>query len=170
MASKDIVPQQPNSQRAVQTKRTTAEHPILSLQREMNRLFDNFFSGFVPSPRHAWEEGLQAYNPRVDITETPKALEVTAELPGMKEDEVEITLTPDALGIKGEKHQEKEEKNKNYYRMERSYGSFQRLVPLPVNIDTSLAEATFKKGVLRVTLPKAGESRRDVKKIAVKSE
>src|SRR5207249_3623540 len=111
-----------------------------------------------------------AYNPRVDITDGPKELRVTAELPGMDEKDVEVSITPETLLIKGHKNQESEDKNKNYYRMERSYGGFQRVVSLPLHVDTTKAEATFKKGVLTVALPKTGEAQRDVKKIAVKSE
>lgn len=168
MAGKELTPERGAKRPA---SSATQENPILAFQREMNRVFDNFFSGgFDLFPWAHWERGLQAYNPRVDITDDAKALRVTAELPGMEEKDIEVTLTRDALTIKGQKNQEEEDKGRNYYRMERSYGAFERTVPLPTNIDPQHVQAAFKKGVLTVTIPKTGEARRDVQRIQVKSE
>lgn len=167
MASKEIMS---SSQKRSWPARPKSEHPVAALQREMNRVFDNFFSRFDPFPSHHWERGLKAYSPRIDITDGPKALRVTAELPGLDEKDIEVQLTTDALTIRGHKSQESEDKGKNYYRMERSYGSFHRMIPIPVGIDPSKAEATFKKGVLTITLAKSGDAKRDIKKIQVKAE
>jgi len=147
------------------------EHPFASFQREMNQLFDNFFGGFSLSPWAPLERGMaQTFTPRVDVSETDKEIKVSAELPGMEEKDIDVSLTRDALTIKGEKKEEKEEKGKDYYRMERSYGSFTRSIPLPIEVDTDKVEATFKKGVLDITLPKTAKAIQEAKKVAVKSK
>jgi HSP20 family protein len=92
---------------------------------------------------------------------------VSAELPGMDDKEIDLSLSHGVLTISGEKKQEKEQKGRNYYHMERSYGSFQRSVSLPAGVDTSKAEAVFKKGVLTVTVPKTGGAKAG-KRIAIK--
>jgi len=88
----------------------------------------------------------------------------------MDEKDVEVLLSDDALTIKGEKKEEKEDKGKNYYHVERSFGSFQRVIPLPPGIDFQKAEAAFKKGILSISLPKTAEAKARGKKIAIKSE
>ena len=95
--------------------------------------------------------------------------EITAELPGMDEKNVEVKLINGVLTIKGEKQDDKEEKKKDYYMRERSFGSFQRSFQVPEGVDTDKIEANFKKGVLTVTLPKSAETQKAEKKIAVKS-
>ena len=147
------------------------EHPFASFQREMNRLFDNFFGGFSLSPWTPLERGAAvAFTPRVDVSETDKEIKVSAELPGMEEKDIDISLTRDTLTIKGEKKEETEEKGKDYYRMERSYGSFTRSIPLPVEVDTNKVEAVFKKGVLEITLPKTAKAISETKKVTVQSK
>ena len=147
------------------------EHPFGSFQREMNRLFDNFFGGFNLSSWAPFERGVgQTFTPRVDVSETDKEITVSAELPGMEEKDIDVSLTRDALTIKGEKKEEKEEKGKDYYRMERSYGSFSRSIPLPVEVDTDKVEATFKKGVLEITLPKTAQAIKETRKVPLKSK
>jgi HSP20 family protein len=96
--------------------------------------------------------------PKVDVAETSDEIRVTAELPGMKEDDVEVTLSDGGLVIQGEKRIEKEEKEKNYYRVERSYGKFHRSIPLPGKVDDKNVNASFQNGVLTITLPKAAPS------------
>jgi HSP20 family protein len=163
MAKKTIVPVQKESLPA----RREDWNPFALLRQEMNSLFDNFFSGFAPEP---FETRLGAFSPRVDIAETDKEIKVTAELPGMDDKDIDVALTKDMLTIKGEKKEEKEEKGKNYYRMERSYGSFSRSIPLPSEIDTNKVKADFKKGILTVTLPKTPQAIKETKKIQVKAE
>ncbi len=146
------------------------EHPFAAFQRDMNRLFDNFFGGFSLSPWESPERGIaQAFTPRVDVTETDREIKISAELPGMEEKDIEVSLTRDTLTIKGEKKGESEAKGRDYFRMERSYGSFTRSIPLPVEVDTSKAEATFKKGVLEINLPKTPKAIGETKKVQVKS-
>ena len=107
--------------------------------------------------------------PTVDISETDKAYEITAELPGMDEKNVEVKLANGLLTIKGEKQDEKEEKKKDYHMRERSYGSFERSFQVPDGVDADKIEANFKKGVLTVILPKSAEAQKAEKKITVKS-
>lgn len=146
------------------------EHPFYSLQREMNRLFDDFFRGFDLTPFGTLTERLGTFSPSIDVREDEKEICVTAELPGMDEKDIEVLLTEDALTLKGEKKEETEDKGKDYYRMERRYGSFNRVIPLPQGIDTKKVSAVFKKGVLTVKLPKTEEVKVKGKRIPVKAE
>lgn len=163
MAKKTIVPVQKQSLPA----RREEWNPFSLLRQEMNSLFDNFFRGFETEP---FESRLGAFSPRVDVAETDKEIKVTAELPGMDDKDIDVSLTKDMLTIRGEKKEEKEEKSKSFYRMERSYGSFSRTVPLPTEIDTNKVKAEFKKGILSVTLPKTQQAIKETKKIQVKAE
>ncbi|MDQ7786610.1 MAG: Hsp20/alpha crystallin family protein [Thermodesulfovibrionales bacterium] len=163
MAKKTIVPVQKQSIPA----RREELHPFSLLRQEMNSLFDNFLRGFEMEP---FETRFGAFSPRVDIAETDKEIKITVELPGMEDKDVDVSLTKDMLTIKGEKKEEKEEKGKSFYRMERSYGSFSRSVPLPTEIDTNKVKADFKKGILTVTLPKTLQAIKETKKIQVKAE
>jgi len=129
-----------------------ADHPIDQFRDEMNRLFDSFFRGFDLEPFDV-QGGM--FSPKVDVVETETEIRVSAELPGMDEKDIDVSLTKDALTIKGEKKVEKNESDKDYYRMERSYGSFSRTIPLPVQVDPDQVSAEFRKGVLTVVLPKA---------------
>ena len=148
-------------------------NPFELLHRQMNELFENFFEDSGPALfPDLWRgpQGLTAVSPRFDVSETDEAVSVSAELPGMEEKDVEVTLDDRALTVKGEKKQEREENKRNYYLSERSYGQFQRTIPLPEGIDKDKAKAQFKKGVLTVTLPKTAMAKKDRKRIAVSSE
>ena len=138
-------------------------HPFLSLQREIDRLFDDFSRGFPSFGRFGSSELM----PSMDVTETDKEIEISAELPGLEEKDVQINVADNVLTIKGEKKAEKEEKNKQYHRVERSYGSFMRTLELPAGVDPDSIKANIAKGVLKVTVPKPAAAQ--VKKIDVKS-
>jgi HSP20 family protein len=139
--------------------------PFLNLHRQMDRLFDDFTSGFGRFGN--WPE-LSSTNltPIMDVTETEKEYEVTAELPGMEEKDVDITLTEGVLTIRGEKKSDHEEKGKDYRMVERSYGSFARSLQLPASVDPNAIKASLDKGVLKLSIPK---KMADVKKIPVKA-
>ena len=153
-------------------------HPFESLRRELDRLFEDFAGGFwrSPSPRSLFdvapfgrvEQGWAA-TPAVDVTETDKAYEIAAELPGMDEKNIEVNVANGVLTIKGEKQEEKEEKKKDYYLRERRFGSFQRAFQVPEGVDTDKIAASFKKGLLTITLPKSAEAQKAAKKIEVKA-
>lgn len=142
-------------------------NPFSLLRQEMNSVFDNFLRGFELEP---FAGRFGAFSPSVDVKETDKEIKVSAELPGMNEKDIDVSLTKNALTIKGEKKEEKEDKGKNYYRMERSFGSFTRTVPLPAEVNTEKAKADFVKGVLTVTIPKTPAATKDTKKIPIKAE
>ena len=133
----------------------------------MNRLFDTFFGRFDLEPFGAFHEGWDAFSPRVDVVETDQEIVVSADLPGLDDKDIVVSLSRDALTVSGEKKQEKEEKDRNYHRVERSYGSFRRSIPLPCEVDDGKVDAVFQKGVLTITLPKKGDAKTR-KRIAVK--
>lgn len=150
--------------------------PFGSLRREIDRLFEDFDRDFWRSPfrrsafdiepfwRREW-----AAAPAIDIVEKDNAYEVTAELPGLDEKDIEVKLAKDSLTIKGEQQEEKEEKKKDYYLHERHFGSFERTFRVPEDVDADKIAATFKKGVLTLTLPKKPEAQKPAKKIEVKA-
>jgi HSP20 family protein len=153
---------------------------VESLRQEVDRIFDEFTRGVGhwPLGRHVFErEPLLRYEtsfgvsaPVVDVVEKEKEYQISAELPGLDEKEVEVSVADDMLTIKGEKKEEKEEKAKNYYLSERRYGAFQRSFQLPSGVDAEKIEANFQKGVLTVILPKTPEAQKKEKKIAVKAK
>ena len=106
----------------------------------------------------------------MNVSETDKAVQVTAELPGMEEKDIQISLERDVLLISGEKKSESEETGKNFHRVERSYGSFQRAIPLVSEVQEDKVDATFKNGILTITLPKPPSSVKAAKKISIKTE
>ena len=134
------------------------------INRDLNGLFNRFLHG-VDLPAGPKEE---SFVPKVNVKETETAIEITAEVPGLKPEDIELTLTGDILTLKGEKKNEHEEKTEDYHLVERSYGSFQRSFRLPVEVDRSKLAATHKDGVLSVTLPKAEEA--GTARIEVKGE
>jgi len=151
--------------------------PFEGLRREIDRLFDDFGLGFRwpsgPSLLAAEplfrREPTWAKMPAVDVVESEKAYEITADLPGMDEKNIEVKVADGVLTIKGERQEEKEEKKKDYYLQERSFGSYQRSFGLPEGVDPDKIEASFKKGVLTVTLPKKAEAQKATKKVEVKA-
>jgi HSP20 family protein len=152
--------------------------PFESLRREVDRLFDDFSGGMWRSPfgRSFFDiepfrrtEAAFGVVPAVNVTQTDKGYEITAELPGMEDKDVDVKLANGVLTIRGEKRDEKEEKNKDYYVRERSFGSFERSFQVPEDVDADKIGASFKKGLLTVTLPKSGEAQRAEKKIEVKA-
>jgi HSP20 family protein len=143
---------------------------FLSLHQEMNRVFDNLFRSFEGTSWSPFGEGSELFQPRVDVTESGKELRISVELPGLEDKDLDVSISNDALTIKGEKREQHQESTSGYYRMERHYGSFHRTIPFPCAVDTERSQATFKRGVLTVVLPKAKEQARDVKKIPIKKD
>ncbi|MBS0562655.1 MAG: Hsp20/alpha crystallin family protein [Proteobacteria bacterium] len=140
-----------------------------SFHSEIDRLFDRFLGGFglMPFP-FARSEGAAAMAvPAVDIAEDAGAYKVTAELPGMTEKDVEVSLSDRMLTVRGEKRQERTETKQDYHLTERSYGEFRRSFMLPEGVDAAKIDASFANGVLTVTIPKAAKA--EPQKIAVKS-
>lgn len=147
----------------------TFRREMETLQRDMDRLFADFWRDEgrlfdLPETR-----GATHLMPRVDEAEDEKGFHVKVELPGMDKDDVDITLADGMLTVRGEKRQEDEEKGKDFYRKERSFGSFRRVLPLPGDVDESKIKASFEKGVLMIDLPKSEEAKKKVKHITIKA-
>ena len=187
MQIKDLIPWARGGHATEPKERDT--HPFAELQAEMNRAFESFWErmnrsmpGFARSetggsgetlPRQA---GFGAFGfpwngatPRSDVVETEDGIEVTLELPGLDEGDIEVTMTEDVLSVKGEKKIERQDSKKCYYLSERSYGAFQRSIPLPPGVDTEKAAAPFGNGVLTVRQPQSAEARAKVRRIDVKA-
>ncbi|HEC80511.1 MAG: Hsp20/alpha crystallin family protein [Candidatus Coatesbacteria bacterium] len=134
------------------------------IQREMNRLFDDFFGRGI-----AEREESDFFSPAVDLSETDDEFRVRAELPGINQEDMNISLVGNTLVIKGEKKQEKEEEKENYHYVERVYGSFRRDIDLPAEIDADKVEAEFKDGILNITIPKSEKGKPKEIEVKVKS-
>ena len=156
---------------------TPARTPFETLRREMDRMLADF-GGMPNFPLNRqgfnldllWPEGRTVnLAPAVDVTETDKAYEITAELPGLDDKDVEVKVANGAVTIKGEKRQEKEDRGKDYYLSERRYGSFVRSFGMPDGVDTNKIKAKFNKGVLSITLPKTAQAQSEEKTIEVKA-
>jgi HSP20 family protein len=170
------VPVTIESKRPASPTASQAWRPFEGLRREVDRLFEDFtMNPFrLPFRRPAfdiepfWQAESWIAAPAVDLVEQEKAFELTAELPGLDEKNVEVKVANGVLTIKGEKQEDKEEKNKDFHMRERRFGSFERALRIPDTVDADKIEARFKKGVLTVTLPKTAEAQKPVKKIEVK--
>jgi HSP20 family protein len=143
----------------------TSDDPFGTLRREMDRLVDSFGREF------GWPVAGQpsAMAPSIDVSETDGEIRIEAELPGVDQKNVEVVIADNLLTIKGEKKAEKEEQKKDYRLVERSYGSFARSITLPFSAEPDKANATFKNGVLTITLPKPAAIKEKAKKIAIKA-
>ncbi len=147
-----------------------------SFRNEMDRVFDRFGGGFgFPSLRRMFDveppmrSSFTLSAPAIDMSEDEKAYKISAELPGLDAKDVDVSVSGGMLVLKGEKRQEREQKDKNYHYSERAYGSFQRAFELPASVDRDKVAADFSKGVLTITLPKTAEAQKPTKKIEVKS-
>jgi HSP20 family protein len=139
---------------------------MVSFKNEMENLFNRFFDMDLPISRRLFGDGEWA--PRVDVIEGNGDITVKAEIPGCEAKDIDVNLDGRTLKISGEKKQEKEEKNENFHRVERSYGSFCRMVELPAEVIQEDIDAVYKKGVLKLVFKKARES--EVKKIKIKTD
>ncbi|MGB9691812.1 MAG: Hsp20/alpha crystallin family protein [Candidatus Sumerlaeaceae bacterium] len=146
------------------------------LQREIDRIFDEFARDFA-LPLARWDRvfapvarAAEWFKPNVEISATDKEYTVNVELPGVNEKDINVEVSNDTLRISGEKKQEQEEKGKGYYRSERAYGSFERLLTLPEDADADNITAKFKNGVLTVAIPRKVQAQPEAKKIEVKTE
>ncbi len=143
------------------------EAPAASFQREINRLFHSFFEGF-DSPigqLNPWN----AHKPAIDVIDNQDRFEIKADLPGLATDDVELSLKEGVLTLSGEVKREEDSRERNYYRMERSFGSFQRSIKLPDDVDNDSADAQFKNGVLHITFKRHNLPKKAAKTIQIKS-
>jgi len=163
MAFRDLIPWSKNQELA---PARDSFDPFLTLHREMNRLFDDVFRGFGASGLSPLMEGRFGW-PKVELSETDKALIVSAELPGLTEKDVNVEIAGGVLKIRGEKKAEHNGEGK--YFTERYYGAFERQIPLD-DVQEDKAEASFKNGVLTISLPKSDRPREGVKRIAINTQ
>jgi len=166
MAFRDLIPWSRQENRlpaTVSAERDRNDHPLLSLHREVNRLFDDVFRGFGMPSLGGFDRSLSW--PNVELGETEKEIRVTAELPGRDEKDVDITVEEGVLTLRGEKKSEVEDKDRGY--SERSYGRFERRIGLPRGVEKDKASATFRNGVLTVTLPKSEAANENVRRIPI---
>jgi HSP20 family protein len=142
---------------------------IDTLHRDMDRLFEDFMRGSIRPLQMTETWGFGDIAPTLDVTEDEKAFRIAVELPGMDDKDIDVTLTEGLLTIRGEKKQEKEDKGKDFYRKERTFGAFRRALPIPGDVDETKIDASFKKGVLNIVLPKTEEARSKIRHINVKA-
>ncbi|MDP9083900.1 MAG: Hsp20/alpha crystallin family protein [Pseudomonadota bacterium] len=161
MNVRDLVPWSRGDRERTPATRSDSLHPVMSLHREMNRLFDDVFRGFDDSRLFSARSGW----PSVDVEETDKEYRVTAELPGLEERDVEVLLQDGLLTVRGEKKLEAENRNRTY--SERFYGRFERQITLDRDVDDSAVSATFKSGILTVTVPKSARAVERSKRIPI---
>lgn len=167
MAKKNLIP---SLWKGTQVPARGMDNLLDSFQQRMNEMFEEFFRGFNVAMPGSIEESFGAFHPSIDVKEGETDIVVKADLPGLEEKDIDVLLTEDSLTIKGEKKAEKEDKAENYYHLERTYGSFHRVIPLPAEVDSKKVEATFKNGVLSIVLPKTAKAKAAGKKIAIKTK
>ena len=139
--------------------------PFVSLRREMDRLFEDAFRGFEGLPGFAGLTGRGVTWPSLEVSESEKEIRISAELPGLEEKDVEVLLGDGVLTLRGEKRSESEDKDRQF--SERYYGRFERRIALPSEVEAEKVEASFRNGVLTVTLPKSAKAQEHVKRIPV---
>lgn len=149
--------------------RPTAAGPLPTSMAEMRREMDRIFDRFMPAPFGAWSDlgmdhwfgdfSAARFAPMVDITDENENLRVTVELPGMDEKDVKVLLHEDRMIVRGEKKAEETKEGEGFYRAERSFGAFERTIPLPTDVAHDKATAAFKKGVLTIRLPKTANAK-----------
>lgn len=143
--------------------------PLTALHRRLDRMFDDFFGDFGLTPAGTSNRTVD-FVPRMDVSESEKEYTLTAELAGLNEKDVDITLQDNVLTVQGEKKGERDEKNGRWSLTERSYGTFSRSIALPAEVEEDKIEASFKDGVLTVRLPKSEVQEPKAKKITIKSQ
>ena len=147
-----------------------ADNSITEFHRRMDNLFDDFLTGFGITRWPMTDADKVIMTPTMDVSETEDEITVSADLPGMDEKDIQVTLDNGVLTLRGEKKRESEEKKRNYHLVERSYGEFYRAIPLPSEIDADKVSARFKKGVLTVSIPKAASEKKSEKKINITTD
>lgn len=165
MAITDLLPRKRNQEQTAIQRRS--QDPLVTLQQEMNRFFDDVFTRPLDMLTFGRQES--GHIPSLDVFESESEIIVTVEVPGLEEKDIQVFLTRNMLTISGEKVTEREEKKGQYHRTERECGSFRREVLLPCDVEFAKCEAVFKQGVLTVTLPKPPGLVRKAKHITVKN-
>lgn len=167
------VPVQWKSEARIPYPKGSVMGQIAQMHREMDRLFENAFrgAGFSPftSDFHAPVVGSALFKPQMDIGATDKEYSITVEVPGVEEKDVNVEVANNTLIIRGEKKQDTEEKEKDFYKIERFYGSFQRVLSLPEDAVQEEIKASFKKGILAIKIPRKAVPKTEVKQVEIKN-
>lgn len=140
-------------------------HPVAQLHQEIDRLFESAFKGFGMSGLSG--SNLSVYRPSLDVSSDGNVYQISLETPGMAESDMDIEVSGDMLRISGQKKEQKEDKDRHYYRIERSYGSFTRTLSLPEDADADEIQASLKDGILKLTIPRREGERPETRKIAI---
>lgn len=171
---KDLIPWRKKKDENALTFYRDFEHPFSLLNRDMNELFDNFFSDterLLKTPFKLTRQDNWFTTPDLDVVENDKEIVIKADLPGLDEKDVQVNLDGDSITIKGEKYEEKEDKKGRYHIAERRSGSFSRTIPVDSKlIEQDKIKASFKKGVLKLTLPKIPGKKPEKKQIDIAVE
>ena len=169
MAIRDLIPRK-ERRLDVSVSSGQEDDAFFDLRDQVNRMFDDFMdqffglSRFTDSP--TW---MGSFSPRLEVSETKDNIIISAELPGIEPEAIDISLDRDTLTIRGEKRADKEEKGRRFMHIERSYGAFQRTIPLPSQVDEDRVDASFKHGVLKITLPKTRPAHAHGKQFKIRS-
>jgi len=169
MVLRDIMPFKKPGQ-TIHVRANAADYPLQGLQNRMNRLFEDFFGDWGLEPFGVLGQLERDYLPAIDVAQTDKEVTVTAELAGMDQKDIELTLDKDILTLRGEKKQQNEHKDAKCFHRECSYGSFARSIQLPATVEQDKVKAEFKKGILTIHLPKAEAETPKAKKIDIQSD
>ena len=145
-----------------------SQHPVASLHQEIDRVFDQVFRGFGLSALPEWPAlGQSLLKPSLDISENRDSYTISLEIPGVSKDDIQISVEDDSLIIQGEKREESERKEDEYHYTERHYGSFQRVLALPTDADADNLKASFRNGVLNITIGRRAESPTNGRKVQI---
>ena len=167
MSIRDLIPRGRGNDQTPSIYRGGEMDPLMSLHRDVNRLFDEVFRGFGASSLFGRMAGRNEAWPNVEITETEKDIRVTAEVPGLEQNDIEVLLEDGVLTLRGEKKSETEDNGRQF--SERYYGRFERRLALGREVEEDKVSAAFRNGVLTVTLPKTEKAQAKTKRIAINS-
>jgi HSP20 family protein len=162
MIRRNIIPRRHGEKRDELT--AYKDHPFWQMRERMNRYLDNVWD--YPFGMDVYD-GDDILSPRIDLSETDEVYTIVADLPGLNEKEIDLSISQNLLTISGKKEEEKEEKGREYHRIERYSGQFRREIPLQDTIDENKIEATFKNGVLTINIPKRPDPSQKKKKISI---
>jgi HSP20 family protein len=169
MPISDLLPW--NRERSKYELQRKDDQDLTNLRNEMNSMFDEFFSNpFSMSPLWRRMEMQDKFIPGIDVSETDKEILISADLPGMDEKDIHLSIEGDVLTLSGNKIKDTTTKNAQLHNIERSYGSFSRSISLPVKVEIDKIDASFNKGVLKIIIPKAASIESQVKKIPIKTK
>lgn len=157
-------------QERMPVRRGQAMGPYRAMRDMMNSMMEDFFSEWPLMRVRPFEWRMQEFSPSIDVIDEEREIRVQAEVPGMNPEDLDVTITRDAVIVKGEKKSEREEERQGLCYSERTFGSFERVIPLPADVQTDKIEARFRNGVLDIVMPKSEQSLKESRKIQIRSE